>query len=60
MTNELVEKCKEKYPAANKDFVTKKIHSMRCSFRREYKKIANVKKKWQFSGSCICSNAVVL
>ena len=37
--NELVEKCKEKYPAANKDFVRKRIHSMRCSFRREFKKV---------------------
>ena len=35
--NELVEKCKEKYPAANKNFITKKIHtmSMRCSLSGE-------------------------
>ena len=37
--NELIEKCKEKYPTANKDFVTKKIHIMRCNFQREIKKV---------------------
>lgn len=38
---ELVNKCKEKFPNANKDFVVKKIHTMRCSFRRELKKVIN-------------------
>ena len=37
--NELVEKSKEKYSVANKDFVRKKIHSMRCNFRRKFKKV---------------------
>lgn len=38
---DLVKKCKEKFPNANKDFVVKKIHTMRCSFRRELKKVIN-------------------
>lgn len=38
---ELIKKCKEKFPNANKDFVVKKIHTMRCSFRRELKKVIN-------------------
>ena len=37
--NKLIEKCKKRYPTANKDFVTRKIHSLRCSFRRELKKV---------------------
>lgn len=39
----LIEKCKEVNPSANKDYVAKKIHNMRCSFRRELKKIKNSK-----------------
>lgn len=37
--NDLVVKCKERYPDANQNFVTKKIHSFRCAFRRELKKV---------------------
>ena len=59
--NELIEKCKEKYPAAKKDFVRKRIHSMRCSFRREFKK-AQISKRSGSSADdvCICPNAVAL
>lgn len=42
--NDLVELCKTKYPQANRDFVAKKIHHFRCSFRREYKKVINSQK----------------
>ena len=48
--NKLIGKCKEKYPTADKDFVTKKIHTTRCSFWRELKKGVIIKKKWQFCG----------
>ena len=37
--NELIEKYKKKYPAAHKDFITKRIHTMRCNFHREFKKV---------------------
>ncbi|KAG8265419.1 hypothetical protein J6590_095201, partial [Homalodisca vitripennis] len=40
---ELLEFCKEKYPTATKDFVLKKIHGLRCSFRRELKKVSQRK-----------------
>ncbi|XP_015433720.1 PREDICTED: uncharacterized protein LOC107189650 [Dufourea novaeangliae] len=40
---ELLQKCKESYPAANKEFVIKKIHTLRCSFRRELRKIRRSK-----------------
>lgn len=35
----LIEKCKEINPLSDKDFVNKKIHNLRCSFRRELKKV---------------------
>lgn len=41
--DKLVEKCKEINPLANKDYVSKKIHNMRCAFRRELKKVRNSK-----------------
>lgn len=37
--NELIEKCKEKYSAANKEFVSKNIHTVMYSFRKEFKKV---------------------
>ncbi|CAD1479835.1 unnamed protein product, partial [Heterotrigona itama] len=43
--NVLVEKCKEINPLSNKDFVNKKIHNMRCSFRRELKKVKQSRSK---------------
>lgn len=39
----LVEKCKQINPSANRDFVSKKFHNIRCSFRRELKKIKDSK-----------------
>ena len=50
--NELIQKCKEKYPDANKNFVTKKIHSLRCSFRREFKKIQLSKRSGISADTC--------
>lgn len=37
----LVDKCKEKYSSSDRNFVMKKIHSFRCAFRRELKKVVN-------------------
>lgn len=42
---ELVEYSKTKYPNATKDFVIKKIHALRCSFRRELKKVLDSQRK---------------
>lgn len=36
---ELLDFCKEKYPTTTKDAVVKKIHALRCSFKRELKKV---------------------
>lgn len=41
---ELVILCKRAYPDANRDFVVKKIQSIRGSFRKELKKIEESKK----------------
>lgn len=35
----LVNKCKERYTNCGRNFVMKKIHSFRCAFRRELKKV---------------------
>lgn len=40
----LVEKCKEKHPDANKDYVRKRIANLRTSFSREFKKIQKSKR----------------
>ena len=37
--SDLIDKCKATYPSADRNFVTKKIHSFRCGFRRELKKV---------------------
>ena len=42
--NDLIEKCRERYPDANKDFVVKKINALKSSFRREHKKVVDSKK----------------
>jgi hypothetical protein len=41
---ELVTKCKEQFPTADKEFVMKKIHAFRCNFRRELKKVIQSQK----------------
>lgn len=40
----LVTKCKEVFPNANKDFVIKKISSLRSSFRRQLRRIHDAKR----------------
>ncbi|KOX69523.1 hypothetical protein WN51_06610, partial [Melipona quadrifasciata] len=47
--NKLIRKCKEKYPAANKEFITKKIYTMRCNFQREFKKVQSLKRSGNFA-----------
>lgn len=42
--SDLVDFCKTRYPSANKDYVVKKIHSFRCSFRRELRKVLDSQK----------------
>ncbi|KAG8270524.1 hypothetical protein J6590_084011 [Homalodisca vitripennis] len=42
---ELLEFCKEKYSTATKNFVLKKIHGLRCSFRRELKMVLDSQRK---------------
>lgn len=39
----LIDKCKEINSMSNKDFVNKKIHNLRCSFRRELNKVKRAK-----------------
>ena len=39
----LVRLCRERYPSANREFVTKKIHNMRCCYMRELRKIGSRK-----------------
>lgn len=39
----LIEKCKSIFPDANKEFVNKKIKSLRASFRRELRKVLKSK-----------------
>lgn len=41
---QLIEKCKELFPNANKEFVVKKISSFRASFRRQLRKIESTKR----------------
>lgn len=40
----LVAKCKELFPNANKDFVMKKIASLRSSFRRQIRRLKDAKR----------------
>ena len=56
---ELVTKCKEQFPTADKEFVVKKIHAFRCSFRRELKKVI-VSKVRHICWRCVCAESVVL
>jgi hypothetical protein len=54
---ELVTKCKEQFPTADKEFVVNKIHAFRCSFRRELKKVSKVR---HICRRCVCADSVAL
>jgi hypothetical protein len=42
--SKLAEKCKERFPRDDKDFVVKKFHSFRCCFRWELKRVSDSQK----------------